>query len=71
MGRLSRLLALIALAAPLPSIAEATLVESPAFAEEENDAIAVGTALVATADVTLHKADIAKGSRVSVTKLLM
>lgn len=31
--------------------------------------IAVGTELVATQDVTLHKAEIAKGSKVSVTKV--
>jgi prepilin-type processing-associated H-X9-DG protein len=31
--------------------------------------IEVGTELMATTDVTLHKAEIAKGSRVSVTKL--
>jgi hypothetical protein len=31
--------------------------------------IQVGTELVATSDVTLHQAEIAKGSRVSVTKV--
>jgi prepilin-type processing-associated H-X9-DG protein len=31
--------------------------------------IGVGTELMATSDVTLHQAEIAKGSRVSVTKL--
>jgi hypothetical protein len=39
----------------------------PALAAEEP--IAVGTELMATSDVTLHQAEIAKGSRVSVTKL--
>ena len=38
-----------------------------ALAAEEP--IAVGTELMATSDVTLHQAEIAKGSRVSVTKL--
>jgi prepilin-type processing-associated H-X9-DG protein len=36
---------------------------------EEDDAISIGTELMATADVTLHKAEIARGSKVSVTKL--
>jgi hypothetical protein len=40
--------------------------EAQAAAEERID---VGTQLMATSDVTLHKAEIAKGSRVSVTKL--
>ena len=40
-----------------------------AFAEEEEHPLAVGTELMATTDVTLHTAEIAKGSRVSVTKL--
>jgi prepilin-type processing-associated H-X9-DG protein len=40
---------------------------SVAFAEEHP--IGVGTELMATSDVTLHQAEIAKGSRVSVTKL--
>ncbi len=44
-----------------------------AFAEEhaadDERPLAVGTELMATTDVTLHTAEIAKGSRVSVTKL--
>lgn len=55
------------LAAP---VLDTTLGNNAALAAEEND-LAVGTELVATADVALHKADIAKGSRVSVTKLLL
>jgi prepilin-type processing-associated H-X9-DG protein len=39
-----------------------------ALADEEQP-IGVGTELMATTDVTLHTAEIAKGSRVSVTKL--
>jgi hypothetical protein len=35
----------------------------------EEDPIDVGTQLMATTDVTLHQAEIAKGSKVSVTKL--
>jgi hypothetical protein len=42
--------------------------ERAALAEEER-AIGVGTELVAVTDVTLHKAEIAKGSRVSVTRV--
>jgi prepilin-type processing-associated H-X9-DG protein len=38
-------------------------------ARAEDDAISIGTELMATADVTLHKAEIARGSKVSVTKL--
>jgi prepilin-type processing-associated H-X9-DG protein len=41
---------------------------SVALANEDRS-ISVGTELMATSDVTLHKAEIAKGSRVSVTKL--
>src|SRR5215468_12448032 len=63
--RASVLAVLLALsAAPAASMLSA----GDAFAEEERP-IAVGTELMATADVTLHKAEIAKGSRVSVTKL--
>ena len=55
---------LLALAAvPAASVMSAR----PALAAEEP--IAVGTELMATSDVTLHQAEIAKGSRVSVTKL--
>jgi prepilin-type processing-associated H-X9-DG protein len=57
-------LAVIAPAIPLSgssvAYAEAAAAESP---------IDVGTELMATSDVTLHKAEIAKGSRVSVTKI--
>ncbi len=38
-------------------------------AHAEEGSLEVGTELMATSDVTLHKAEIAKGSRVSVTKL--
>ena len=43
------------------------MTEHPAIAAEAP--IQVGTELVATSDVTLHQAEISKGSRVSVTKL--
>ena len=62
---LATLLALMA--AP---VLETTLGNNTALAAEENDLV-VGTELVATADVALHKAEIAKGSRVSITKLLL
>jgi ABC-type amino acid transport substrate-binding protein len=54
-------------AAALPAVL-ALPVERIALAEEER-AIAVGTELVAVTDVTLHQAEISKGSRVSVTKV--
>jgi ribosomal protein L21 len=64
-----RLALAVALALPASVIVEASLGSSVAHADE--DAITVGTELVATADVSLHKAEIVKGSRVSVTKLRM
>lgn len=57
-----------ALAAAASPAALALTAERPALAEEERD-IAVGTELMAVSDVTLHKAEILKGSRVSVTKV--
>jgi hypothetical protein len=60
-------MALLAMAAPALA---ATSVEPSAWADEAPE-VEVGTALEATADVTLHKATIAKGSRVNVTKLLL
>jgi prepilin-type processing-associated H-X9-DG protein len=65
--RIPRLtLALLLALAAVPA-GEALLGAGVAQAAE--DPIAVGTELMATADVTLHKAEIAKGSKVSVTKL--
>jgi hypothetical protein len=58
---------LAVMAAP---VLDATLGNNAAQAAEETD-LAIGTELVATADVALHKAEIAKGSRVSITKLLL
>ena len=40
-------------------------------AQAEASEIEVGTQLMAVSDVTLHTAEISKGSRVSVTKLLV
>jgi hypothetical protein len=66
MVRMPRLaLAVVLALAALPVVG--VTVERPAIAAEAP--IQVGTELVATADVTLHQAEIAKGSRVSVTKL--
>ena len=63
MSRFSRaLLIVIALAAP-------AFGERAAMADDRHE-IAVGTSLQATSNVTLHKAEIAKGSRVNVTKLI-
>jgi hypothetical protein len=64
---LSRLLLAVALAAVPAGAVVAE--ESVACADERP--IEVGTELQATTDVTLHQAEIAKGSRVSVTKLLV
>lgn len=67
MPRASRLALSVLLAlATVP--AAGVLVGRPAMAAED-PAITVGTELMATSDVTLHKAEIAKGSKVSVTKV--
>jgi hypothetical protein len=59
----------VALAVLAPA-AGAVVNEGVARADGGAD-IAVGTSLQATSDVTLHQAEIAKGSRVNVTKLLV
>jgi prepilin-type processing-associated H-X9-DG protein len=61
-------LALAVLLAVAAVPAAAALPGQQALADEERP-IDVGTELMATSDVTLHTAEIAKGSRVSVTKL--
>jgi hypothetical protein len=66
--RLARVILAVALA--VTPAATTVLGESVAAADDRGD-LAVGTELMATSDVTLHKAEIAKGSRVSVTKLLV
>ena len=53
--------------AAIPGRRRRVMSANPALADEAP--IAVGTELMATSDVTLHTAEIAKGSRVSVTKL--
>jgi hypothetical protein len=70
MTRLPRVVLATLLAVMAAPVLDATLGDNAALAAEENDLV-VGTELVATADVALHKAEIAKGSRVSVTKLLL
>ncbi len=67
---LPRVLLAVVLATVVVPALDATLGYNAALAAEEHD-LMVGTELVATADIALHKADIAKGSRVSVTKLLL
>jgi prepilin-type processing-associated H-X9-DG protein len=57
---------MIALALVAPAM---TFSSSSAHAQTADGSIDVGTELMATADVTLHQAEIAKGSRVSVTKI--
>jgi hypothetical protein len=65
--RASRLLLVLVLAsAALPAVE--LLAGGVALANEER-ALEIGTELMATSDVTLHQAEIAKGSKVSVTKL--
>lgn len=59
--------ALIA-ASVLPAL-EATLAPSEAHAADEVDDVRLGTELIATTDVELGRASIAKGSVVSVRKL--
>ncbi len=68
----------LALAALLCGVAPALAVTAEALAgfhdarasDGANEAaIDVGTELMATSDVTLHRAEIAKGSKVSVTKV--
>jgi hypothetical protein len=66
--RLVRFVLAGALAVAVSPAAFAVPAERAAFAGEDRE-IAVGTELMAVADVTLHKAEIAKGSRVSVTKV--
>jgi len=60
----------LALALFLTAVAvSAVNLASPARALADERPLEVGTELMATSDVTLHKAEIAKGSRVSVTQL--
>ena len=55
---------------PAAFVAAGVMNERVACADEERSGIAVGTELEAVSDVTLHRAEIAKGSKVSVTQLL-
>jgi hypothetical protein len=59
---------IVAITLALAGVPAGSLVGSAALAADEAP-IGVGTELMATSDVTLHQAEIAKGSRVSVTKL--
>lgn len=65
--RIPRIALAVALALLATPMIDAATGGNEARAEE--DAIAVGTELMATSDVTLHKAEIVRGSKVSVTKL--
>lgn len=67
---LPRVILAVLLATLATPVLDATLGDNAALAADENDLV-VGTELVATADIALHKAEIAKGSHVSVTKLLL
>ena len=64
-------LCLVVAACAVPAAGLVGVGERTAMADEDRDPIDVGTELQATSDVTLHQAEIAKGSRVSVTKLLV
>ncbi len=55
---------------PAAFVAIGAVHERVASADEDRSGIAVGTELEATTDVTLHRAEIAKGSKVSVTQVL-
>jgi hypothetical protein len=66
--RIHRLVFAVALTVIAP--AASMMVNQGIALADDGDDIAVGTALQATSDVTLHQAEIAKGSRVNVTKLL-
>jgi hypothetical protein len=68
--RLSTLATALALAVIAPPMIDAAIGQNEARAADNDDGLAVGTELLATSDVTVHKAEIAKGSRVSVTKLI-
>ncbi len=57
----------LSIAVPVLGIGAEALTGHQALAEDAP--IDVGTELMATTDVTLHQAEIAKGSRVSVTKV--
>lgn len=59
----------VALAVLAPAVG--TVVNEGVARADGGADIAVGTSLQATSDVTLHRAEIAKGSRVNVTKLLV
>ncbi len=59
-------LALLLSVAAVPAV---PLIGVTAEARADERPIDIGTELMATSDVTLHAAEIAKGSRVSVTKL--
>ena len=77
MPRLSRLAVLVALATVPVAYVTMGMVGVPgggegvAFADDNRSDIDVGTELEATSDVTLHRAEIAKGSKVSVTRVLV
>lgn len=67
-SRIAVALALAVLAAPM---VEAAIGQNQALAAEADDDLAVGTELLATSDFSVHRAEIAKGSRVSVTKRIV
>ena len=70
MYRLSTIATALVLAVITPPMIEAAIGQNEARAADNDDGLAVGTELLATTDFTVHKAEIAKGSRVSVTKLI-
>jgi len=72
--RLALVAALAAVPATFVAISAVPGGERVAFADDDRSDIGnigVGTELEATSDVTLHQAEIARGSKVSVTKVLV
>lgn len=71
MPSLSRIATALVLAALATPVVDATMFKNEARASEFSDDLAVGTELLATSDLSVHRAEIARGSRVSVTKLIV
>ena len=70
MSRFGRAIFVAALALAAPLALELANPVAAAFAEEAND-LAPGTQLMALGNVSLHQAEIAKGSKVSVASVLL
>jgi len=71
MPRLSRIAAALSLALLALPVIDVVGLENQAMAEEADAEIKIGTQLEAVTNVTLHRASLVKGSRVSVTNLIL